>query len=149
MADGTRWQRVEQPILDALAAGDGSSMSDVDIRAATGLDEVILLRALRNLKEDAFIDAVLVQVDQADYPVRAANVRLLPKGLRQAGLWPAEELGSAFVAALEQAIAEEADPVKRSNLERVLGAAKTVGNMTLSAVIANAVGVAKAHLGIG
>ena len=65
------------------------------------------------------------------------------------GLWPAEDLSSAFFAALERAISEEADPQKRSSLERVLIAARTVGNMTLSAVIANAVGIGRSHLGLG
>ena len=76
-------------------------------------------------------------------------MRLLPKGLRQAGLWPAEDLSSAFFAALERAIGEETDPQRRSSLERVLIAARTVGNMTLSAVIANAIGIGRSHLGIG
>jgi DNA-binding MarR family transcriptional regulator len=143
------WERVEQPILEALAVGDGTAMGDQQLQDATGLDPPALMRALRSLKEDGYIEAVLVQPDQADYPVRAASVRLLPKGLRQAGLWPAEDLASAFFAALERAIDEEADPQRRSSLERVLNAARTVGKMTLSAVIANAVGVGRSHLGVG
>jgi DNA-binding MarR family transcriptional regulator len=149
MTDGTRWEHVEQPILEALAAGDGVSMSDQELHAATGIDDADLMRSLRSLKEDDYIDAVLVQPDQADYPVRAAGVRLLPKGLRQAGLWPAEDFASAFMAALESAIGEETDPQRRSNLERLLNAAKTVGNMTLSAAIANAIGIGRSHLGLG
>jgi DNA-binding MarR family transcriptional regulator len=149
VTDGRRWERVEQRILEALAAGDGTSMGDQELQEATGLDVPPLMHALRSLKEDGYIDAVLVQPGQADYPVRAASVRLLPKGLRQAGLWPAEDLSAAFCAALERAIGEEADPQKRSSLERVLIAARTVGNMTLSAVIANAVGIGRSHLGLG
>ena len=124
-------------------------MSDKELRAATGINEPTLMRALRSLKEDGYIHAVLVQPDESDYPVRAAEVRLLPKGLRQAGLWPAEDLALAFFAELERAIGAELDPERKSNLERVLGAAKTLGNMTLSAVIANAIGVARTHLGLG
>jgi hypothetical protein len=36
-----------------------------------------------------------------------------------------------------------------TSLERVLTAARTVGDMTLSAVIANAVGIGRSHLGLG
>jgi hypothetical protein len=149
VTDGMRWERVEQTILEALAVGDGTSMGDQELQEATGLDVPPLMHALRSLKEDGYIDAALIQPDQADYPVRAASVRLLPKGLRQAGLWPAEDLSSAFCAALERAIGEEADPQRRSSLERVLIAARTVGNMTLSAVIANAIGIGRSHLGLG
>ncbi len=124
-------------------------MSDQELQAATGIEEPLLMRALRSLREDGYIDAVLVEPDQADYPVRALRVRLLPKGLRQAGLWPAEDLASAFISALERAIGEEDDPQRRSGLERVPAAAKTVGNMTLNAVIANAIGVGRSHLGLG
>jgi hypothetical protein len=78
MSAAEHWGRVEQPILQALAAGDGAAMS-----------------------------------------------------------------GQQLV------IAEESDERERSKLEGVLGAVKTLGGMTLSAVIANAVGVARSHLGLG
>ena len=107
------------------------------------------MRALRSLMEDDYIAGVLMQVDQEDYPIAADGIRLRPKGLRQANLWPREDLGAAFVAALEKAILEESDEQERSKLEGVLGAVKTLGGMTLSAVIANAVGVARSHLGLG
>jgi hypothetical protein len=149
MSAAEHWWRVEQPILQALAAGDGAAMSGQQLVIATGIEEPILMRALRSLMEDDYIAGVLMQVDQEDYPIAADGIRLRPKGLRQANLWPREDLGAAFVAALEKAILEESDEQERSKLEGVLGAVKTLGGMTLSAVIANAVGVARSHLGLG
>jgi hypothetical protein len=149
MSAAEHWGRIEQPILQALAAGDGVAMSGQQLAIATGIEEPVLMRALRSLMEDDFIAGVLMQVDQEDYPIAADGIRLRPKGLRQADIWPREDLGAAFVAALEKAILEESDEQERSKLEGVLGAVKRLGGMTLSAVIANAVGVARSHLGLG
>jgi hypothetical protein len=136
-----RWQVVEQPILEALASGDGSSMSDEQLVAATGIEMSDLMRALRSLKEDDYIDGVLTEVDQEDYPVRAAGIRLLPKGLRQAGLWPSEDVGAAFIMALEKAIRDEPNEQERSKLQRARDALKAVGNTTLNTAIATAMGI--------
>ncbi len=143
-----RWPRVEQPILDALASGDGSDMSDEQVEAATGIEHTVVTRALRDLKEAEYINCVLVEADQVDYPLRAAGIRLLPKGLRQAGLWPTDDFGAAFVAALEKAIEHEPDEEERTKLRGAITAVKAVGGMALNAAIANAVGIGKAHLGL-
>lgn len=143
-----RWPRVEQPILDALAAGDGSSsMRGDEIERVTGLDHVEVMHALRSLKEDDYIDALLVEADQEAYPIMASGVRLRPKGLRKAGLWPAsDDLGEAFLAALEKAINDEPEGEERTRLERVLGAAQAVGKVALSAAVAQAVGIGIGHM---
>jgi hypothetical protein len=40
-----RWDRVEQPILEALAAGYGSAVSGGQLQAATGIGNPVLMRA--------------------------------------------------------------------------------------------------------
>ena len=70
------------------------------------------------------------------------------KGLRQAGLWPGDDLPAAFVAALENAIEQEPDEAQRTKLQGVITAAKAVGGMALNAAIANAIGIGKTHLGL-
>jgi DNA-binding MarR family transcriptional regulator len=136
-----RWQHVEQPILEALAARDGASMSGEQLAEATGVAMPALMRALRSLKEDDYIDGVLTEVDQEDYPVRATGIRLLPKGLRQAGLWPSEDAAVAFIAALENAIRDEPDEQQRSKLQRARDALKAVGTTTLNTAITTAMGI--------
>jgi DNA-binding Lrp family transcriptional regulator len=143
-----RWTSVDQLILNTLAAGDGSDMTDHELEAATGIERVTLLRALRDLKQAGYIEAVLVEVDQEDYPVRAAGIRLLPKGLQQTGVWPPDELAAAFLAALEKAIAQETDDEERTKLQAMLDAAKMVGVMALGATIGNAIGYFRGKLGL-
>lgn len=145
---GRRWDRVEQPILEALAAGDGSAMHGRKLEAATGIERPLLMRGLRSLKDDDYIDASLMSVGELDDPIEADNIRLRPKGLRHTGLWPSEDLSTALVAALENAIRDEADEQERTKLEAVRGTVKTAAGMTLNAVIANAVGIGRAHLGL-
>jgi DNA-binding PadR family transcriptional regulator len=140
------WQRLEQPILEALAQGDGRSMSGNQLQAIMELETPMLMRALRSLSEDGYIDAQLLTTGETDYPIDADGIRLLPKGKRQAGLWPREDLAAAFLAAFEQAIRDESDDRKRSNMEKALDALKALGVMTLSAVIGQAVGVGASHL---
>jgi hypothetical protein len=143
-----RWEHVEQPILEALAGGDGSSMSSSQLVEATGIETPVLMRALRSLKEADYISAVLLTADEADYPLAADSVRLLERGLRQTRLWPNEDWSAALVAELEKAIQDEADEHERTKLDGVLGAVKTAAGMTLNAVIANAVGIGRVHLGL-
>lgn len=140
------WERVEQQILEALARGDRGSMSGNQLRALTGLETPVLMEALRSLVEDGYVDAQLLTTGEADYPMDAHGVRLLPRGKRQAGLWPREDLAAAVLAAFEQAIREESDEGKRSSMERALAALKGLGAMTLSAVIGQAVAVGVSHL---
>jgi hypothetical protein len=52
------------------------------------------------------------------------------------------------VAELEKAIQDEADEHERTKLDGVRGAVKTAAGMTLNAVIANAVGIGRVHLGL-
>ncbi len=89
-----------------------------------------------------------MEADQEDYPVRAANLRLLPKGLRQAGLWPNADPATAFLAALEAAIRDEPDEQERSRLQRMLDATKGLRSTTLNAFIGTAIGVGASHLGL-
>jgi hypothetical protein len=130
------WDYIEQPILDALAAGDGSDMQDEQLQAATRIERVAMLRALRSLKEDEYIAAVLVEVDQEDYPVRAAGIRLLPKGKRHTGLWRAD-WSTRLVEALETAIQNETDETECTKLRTVLAAVKSGVGTALNAVIAH------------
>jgi hypothetical protein len=148
MAAELRWPTVEQPILDALVAAGGRDVTGEELEAATGIEHVLLLRALRDLKEARYIDAVLVEVDQEDHPVRAVGIRLLEKGLQRSGLWPADDLAAAFLAALERLIEEESDDEERTKLQALRDAATTVGGMALGAVIANAIAYLRGRLGL-
>ncbi len=124
-------------------------MNDHELAAMTGIQPQDLMYALRSLREDDFISGSSLEVDQEDYPVAADGIRLRPKGLQQAGLWPTDDLGTAFVAVLDKAIAQEPDEEQRTKLQGVvIAAAKAVGGMALNAAIANAVGIGKAHLGL-
>jgi hypothetical protein len=143
-----RWEHVEQPILETLAAGDGSSMSGDELAAATGIDKPDLMRALRSLKEDDYIEGALMDVGEADYPIEADGIRLRPKGLRQAGRWPKDDPAAAFVAALETAIRDEPDEQERSKLQRALDAAKALGGTTLNTLIGTAIGIGASRLGL-
>ena len=44
------------PILDALASGDGGDMSDEQVEAATGIEHIVVMRALRDLKQAEYGD---------------------------------------------------------------------------------------------
>ena len=142
-----RWSRVEQPILEALATNE-SAMSGRQLQAATGIELPTVMGALRSLKEDGYIDGVLMRVAEADYPIEADGIRLLPRGLRQTGVWPIEDWAAGFIAALERAIQDEPNRKERTKLERVLEAVKGLGGTTLSAIIATAVGFGAGRLGL-
>ena len=151
MTDGMRWERVEQTILEALAVGNSTSMGDQELQEATGLDVSPPMHALRNLKEDGYIDAVLVQPGQADYPMRDCGRTFAAEGSAPSRAFAGfEGLSSAFFAALERAVGEEAGSSKAIEPgTRVCHRSKDdVGNMTLSAVIANAIGIGRSHLGL-
>jgi hypothetical protein len=145
----THWDRVAQPILNALAARDGAPMSGAQLEAATGLDKPEMMRALRSLKEASFIDGALMSVGEENYPIEADGIRLLPKGLEHTGQWPKTDWSAVLVAALEQRIREEPDPKERKKLKAVLGAMRAGAGMTLSAVIGNAVAAVMKGIGLG
>lgn len=140
------WDRVEQPILEAVASGDGSDMSDEQLLAATGIERPHLMRALRSLKEADYIAALLVEADEEDYPVRAVGIRLLPKGLQHTGLWR-EDWSTRLVDVLETAIQNETDETERTKLETVRAAVKSGVGTALNAVIARVIDIGMRGLG--
>jgi hypothetical protein len=52
------------------------------------LDEPSLMRGLRALKEDGFIDGALLTAAEADHPIAADGIRLTGRGRREVGAWP-------------------------------------------------------------
>jgi hypothetical protein len=141
-----RWERVERPILEALAAADGRPLTGTELEEATGLETSVLMRSLRSLKEDAYVAGALMTVGEEDYPAAADSIRLTPKGLREVGIWPSTDVAAALIAALEELVANEPDADKRAKGDRAVKALKAFGTIALNAAISQAVGAGVSHL---
>jgi DNA-binding HxlR family transcriptional regulator len=146
MAIEQRWPHVEQPILNALASGDGGDMTGEELEAATGIEHVVLMRALRDLKEAGYIEARLTMSDP-DYPIRVWGIRLLEMGLRHTGVWPAsDDFGEGLLAALQQLLDKEPDEEERTKLQGAVTALKALGMVALTSAVSQAVGIGIGHI---
>jgi hypothetical protein len=117
MAEDT-WETQEQPILEAVRAGEqsGELLDSADAGYAAGLDETASGWAVQALAEGGFLTGTKSSSGAVPY-VGFINLRLTPVGRRQVGQWPADP-AQAFLAALDRRIAAETDDEKRSHLQR-------------------------------
>jgi hypothetical protein len=132
MADRT-WETREQPILEAVAKAEESGVRvylSSQIGADIGLTETATSIGFRGLEEDHYLTAG---------PKRFTggvmmNPRLLGKGRRAVGQWPADPYDE-LVTALRDRIAHEDDPEARGRLQRLLEALGDVGQKVATSVL--------------
>lgn len=142
------WETRELLLLDAIAAADDVPI-DAEALAETvdGLEHESLMRVLRSLARADYIEAILVEPDQTDYPVRVANIRLTERGKIAVGAWPSDDAaGERFLRAVELLADRETDPVKRTRLQALRDAAQTLGSSMLSTVLSQAASDLLRHL---
>jgi hypothetical protein len=131
------WDRREQPILDAIARGsEAEDIRSEQLCEATGLSTREVQIGLRHLAESGYITGSNATSQGEIFDL--INIRLLERGLIATGEWPGDPYDE-LVTALTRAAASEADPEKRSKLERLVFAAGDVGKSVLSGVLTSVI----------
>jgi hypothetical protein len=117
MAEDT-WETQEQPILEAVRAGEvsGDLLDSTSAGAAVGLDPIASGWAVQALVEGGYLTGAEAPVGSETF-MGYMGLRLTAEGRRQVGQWPSDP-AQAFLAALDRRIAAEPDDEKRSHLQR-------------------------------
>lgn len=143
MADRT-WEAREQPILEAVGAAEESGARiylSSQLGADIGLTETTTAIGFRSLEEDGFLTAGPKRLSGGVM----VNPRLLGKGRRAVGQWPADPFDE-LVAALRDQIAREDDPETRTRLQHLLDVVGEVGQGVVTSVLTD---VLKRTVGLG
>lgn len=134
MAERT-WETRELPILEEIGRHDlkpaGAEGSDILI--ASGLSDGEAFAALRGLDQAGYLTAQKFNGWTAS---AYRLLRLTERGRRAIGQWPGEDPYEDLVSVLRELVAHEADPERKSRLERVLSAMVELGKSAGSDVIA-------------
>ncbi len=133
------WATRELPILEAindLTTSDRGPRWEVVVEA-TGLPAEGVQLGLRRLFENGWIDGIDVTTNDGG-GFELLNIRLLELGLRAVGVWPSDPY-EELERALRDQIDHERDPERRGRLERLLGAAREVGQSVLTSVLTDVV----------
>lgn len=140
------WATREQLILEAVADAQehGRDVVSVARAAVPDLPGDLYMETLASLEDDGFLQVATIR-DGAGRLHGAHVQRLTPKGRRQVGQWPSDDVVTELLAGLQAKIDAEPDPVERSRLERLRDAAGEVSRSVLSAVVTAA---AKGALGL-
>lgn len=135
---GTQWDAIAKPILDlvALLEPDNHAIRSDHLATRLGLEHGDVVRQLRSLIYDQFIDGDVVEEMGSRLAV-VHDIELLPRGRRAVGEWPGEP-GEEFIKRLDRLIAAEDDPDDREKLTGLRKAAKLVSTAVLSGVVEGA-----------
>jgi hypothetical protein len=129
------WERRELPLLLATARAEGTR---ADARTESLADATGLSAQDASLGLRALFDADYLTGDNAssnDGPsFDLLDVRLLEKGRRAVGQWPADASAILF-GILAERIVEATDPVEKSRLEQLRAAALGVSREVLVSVL--------------
>ncbi len=129
------WERLEQPILEAVGELEDSDESlglpAVAEQAGIPVEQVRI--GVRRLLGTDLLDGEDTTGWSGTFS--AMNLRLQPKGRQAVGQWPSSDPAEAFLQLLAERIAEEPDPDERNRLEGVLDSAGQVGKGVLTGVI--------------
>jgi len=137
------WSNREQMILDAVVRiSDSRDPSSEEIVEATGLTDRAVQSGLRNLFDADYLTGDDVSSNNLGYQLQ--GIRLLEKGLRSTGIWPADPYDE-FVRIVQAAIMKQANPVERGKLERLLESLSSVGQGVATGLLIEA---AKRTLGM-
>jgi hypothetical protein len=123
------WTKVEAPILTAIAdwrpkpGRPGPTSSD--IIETTGLDADAITTALDRLKAAQYVTGS--RLNGAGGAVLFVNLHLCERGLRAAGVWPADDPFEDLVRVLNDQIAHEHDADRAGRLRRLLSAVVEAG----------------------
>ena len=132
------WEPRELVLLDAIAKAeeeDGEPLHSLNsrLRDRTGLTDQDVQLGLRALHEAGYIAGTEQRFSSRVYDL--VNIRLLERGRRLVGQWPADDQYREFVAVIEQHIADAATDEDRSRLERIKDVALGVGREVLTSVL--------------
>jgi hypothetical protein len=129
------WEDREIPILDAIAqAEEGGAAPDFDdLVEATGLDSQTIQQGVQALHDAEYVTGLDSSAGGIGF--RLIEMRLLERGKRQTGQWPAEDNFEDFVRLLKQRIEEADDPETKRGLQRVLETVTGVGSNVLAGVL--------------
>ena len=124
------WDQREQLILEAIADLEPThpQLNNDDLATATGLDRGAVDRGLLALVEAGYVTGTNAAAEELCYLLGA---RLLERGLRAVGQWPAEDSAEALLELLRARVDTAATEDERTRWERVLNAAKGVSGKAL------------------
>jgi hypothetical protein len=144
------WNDREQLILDALRAAEDERGEDLErvntVVELTGLSRVQAVLGVRALWEAGYVDAVDAGGASAtDGDNDFLAIRLLERGRRATGQWPADNAADALLDLLREHVDNAATDEERTRWQRVLDAAKGLGAKALEEL---AIGYLKHAAGI-
>lgn len=123
------WDERERPILEAIAAGEaGRDLNNDDVAEATGLSRDDVDRGLLALYEADYVTGTDAAAEELCYLL---GMRLLERGRRAVGVWPADDSGEALLDLLRARIADADTDEERSRWQRLFDAAKGLGGTAL------------------
>lgn len=140
------WEVLEIPVLLAIRdAEEGGTADDLDVgqlALATGIEKQKVAAAIRALYDAAFLTGNPYSMLDGWFLI---GMRLLEKGRRVIGQWPANDPYDALVALLETQISHEDDQEKRGKLvgfrDALIGVGQGVATDVLAAFVRQAVGL--------
>lgn len=130
------WEERELVLLKAIARFEqeaGEELNSWQLAELTGLEPRDVEVGLHALYDAGYITGT--DASGFDQAFGLMAIRLEERGRRAVGQWPPEDQFDAFVAVLEQRIAEASTDEERSRLERVRDAALGVGRDVLTSVL--------------
>jgi DNA-binding IclR family transcriptional regulator len=127
------WDDREQPILEAIADLEPThpQLNNDDLAAATGIDRESLDRALLALVEADYITGTNAAAEELCYLIGA---RLLERGRRAVGQWPAEDSAEALLELVSARVTSAASVEERNRWEKFLDAARGLSGKALQEV---------------
>jgi hypothetical protein len=129
------WEDREQRLLEAIGAAEeeGREARADKLNSPTGLTQDQVERGLQALHDAGYIEGIDVTAQGDIFDL--LNIRLLERGRRAVGQWPAEDQYAALLEVLEAQIAASQDPEQRTKLERLREAAIGLGQGMLATIL--------------
>lgn len=122
-------------LLEAIADAEdrGVEARADELGEPTGLALGDVQRGVQALYDAEYIDGIVATTQQDIFDL--LNIRLLERGRRAVGQWPAEDQYAALMQVLERQIATSEDPTERTKLERLRDAALGLGEGMVATIL--------------
>lgn len=123
--------RLLEAIADAEDRGVEARADELGEPTGLALDNV--QRGLQALYDADYIDGIVATTQQDIFDL--LNIRLLDRGRRAVGQWPAEDQYTALMQVLDRQIASSGDPAEKTKLERLRDAAIGLGEGMVATIL--------------
>ncbi len=123
--------RLLEAIADAEDRGVEARADELGEPTGLALDDV--QRGLQALYDADYIEGIVATGQDEIFDL--LNIRLLERGRRAVGQWPAEDQYAALMQVLERQIAASGDPAERTKLERLRDAAIGLGEGMVATIL--------------